>query len=357
MKNKILFFGVLFLAIVQISTATVWRVNNRPQASAHFITLQAAHDSSYVLNGDTLYLEGSPDSYGNLTCTKQLHLIGAGDFLNEHDSTQAYKEVSIVGHLTFNGGSEFSIVEGLRFNNTQVNINTSYITIRRNRFHTVSNQSWITFSGVVIGDNCSNILIENNWIYMHGTNTYTANRGIYSDGANLSDLVIRNNYIHARVNSYYVSSCYCIALLSTALDDDVIITQNVFDAGIVYPRETQFFNNVMISGTFSPNGSYFNNNIGNNTQFGDQNGNQQNVDMSTVFVNHTSGIDSDMQLATGSPAIGAGLFGEDCGMYGADHPYKISCMPAIPAIWEVELNHYGNNATPINITVKAKAHN
>lgn len=356
MKRNLLLTGIMFLVVAQFVSATVWRVNNRTQASAHFTNLQAAHDDAGVLNGDTLYLEGSPTGYGNLVCTKQLMIIGAGDFLNENDSTQAFKEPSVVGNITFNSGSELSVIEGLHFENTQVNINTSDITVRRNRFHTTSNQSWTAFSGVVIASACHNILIEDNWIFMHGTNTYAANRAIISDGTDLSNLVIRNNYLHARINSYYVSSCWAIHLPNTVLADNVIIRQNVID-GNANVKETQFFNNIMISGTFTPNGSYYNNNIGNGAQFGTQNGNQSNVAMSTVFIDHTSGIDRDMQLAAGSPAIGAGLFGEDCGMYGGDHPYRISCMPPIPAIWEVNLNHYGNNAVPIQVTIKAKAHN
>ena len=114
----------------------------------------------------------------------------------------------------------------------------------------------------------------------------------------------------------------------------------------------------MIVGTFSSAGSYYNNNIGNSTQFGTANGNQENVDMATVFVDPTSGTDSDYQLIPGtSPALGAGIAGEDCGIYGGSFPYHISLLPAIPAIWEVTLNNYGSDVVPINVNIKAKAHN
>lgn len=113
----------------------------------------------------------------------------------------------------------------------------------------------------------------------------------------------------------------------------------------------------MIRGNYIPNGSYFDNNIGNSTQFGTDDGNQENVDMASVFVDHTSGIDSDMQLASGSSAIGAGVFGEDCGIYGGDHPYIISLLPDIHAIWEVTLNNYGSDNVTIDVNIKAKSHN
>ena len=112
-----------------------------------------------------------------------------------------------------------------------------------------------------------------------------------------------------------------------------------------------------MSGEFMPYGSFYNNNIGNSTQFGTTNGNQENVAPATIFVDSSSGVDSDLQLKAGSPAIAAGLFGEDCGMYGADHPYKTSLLPAIPAIWDVSLNNYGNDNVTIDVNIKAKSHN
>lgn len=340
------------IMIAQMTSATVWRVNNRANADADFTTLQAAHDDAGVLNGDTLYIEGSPNAYGSLTCTKQLVIIGAGDFLNENDSTQAYKEVSLVGTILLNSGSENSILEGLRIQQTYISINTSDITIRRNRFYT-STGTVATFYGITIAANCSDVLIENNWIYINALYQYYAHCAIYSTGANLSNLIIRNNYIYTK---FSYTATYAIRLSSTVLADNVSIYQNVID-GNVNAKETQFYNNIMINRTYTPNGSYYNNNIGNSTQFGTENGNQENVDMATVFVDHTSGIDNGMQLAAGSPALGAGLFGEDCGMYGADHPYRISCLPAIPAIWEVTLNNYGSDNVTIDVNIKAKSHN
>ncbi|MCD4664098.1 MAG: hypothetical protein K8R68_02430, partial [Bacteroidales bacterium] len=61
---------------------------------------------------------------------------GPGEFLNENDSTQAYKEVSYVGGIAVNSGSENSVVEGLRVQQNSIQINTSDITIRKNRFYT-----------------------------------------------------------------------------------------------------------------------------------------------------------------------------------------------------------------------------
>ncbi|MEZ5195976.1 MAG: hypothetical protein R2764_06140 [Bacteroidales bacterium] len=275
MKTKTTLLAMAIVMIAQISTATVWRINNRVNADADFITLQAAHDGATA--GDTLYVEGSPTAYGNLTSTKQLFIIGAGDFLNDNDSTQAYKEVSIVGNITFNAGSENSIMEGLRVQNSSVAINTSDITLRRNRIQTSTNHNYANYYGVTIAENSENVLIENNWIYINNYATYARNYGISSGGANLTNLTIRNNYIYARESTGYANQNYIMSLSATVLADNVTVYQNVFESNSnarVLVNETQFYNNILISGNFYPNGSYYNNNICNSTQFGTANGNQ-----------------------------------------------------------------------------------
>jgi hypothetical protein len=349
MTKKTLIIATAIMMIAQITTATVWRVNNRPNADADFTTIQAAHDGATA--GDILYIEGSPSSYGNLTCTKQLHIIGAGDFLNDNSETQAYKEVSIVGSIFFNSGSENSILEGVHVQSNSISINTSDITIRRNRIHSDSYVGSNLY-GIIINTNAANILIENNWIYVNNVSGWNG-YAIYSTGTGLTNLVIRNNFIFGWRSS---TPDRALILSATVLSDNVAIYQNVI-TGFLNAKESLIYNNIMIDGTFTVNGSYYNNNIGNSTQFGTANGNQENVDMSTVFVDHTSGIDSDLQLTTGSPAIGAGWAGEDCGMYGGSYPYHISLLPAIPAVWEVTLNNYGSDVVPINVNIKAKAHN
>ena len=205
----------------------------------------------------------------------------------------------------------------MRILNSKVVINTSDIIISRNRIYIHNNSNYTTFYGITIASSCSNLLFENNWIYINGYATYTHNHGIYSSGTDLTNLIIRNNYIYVRY-TYYAG--YQIYLSGTVLADNVTIYQNIFSSNTnntyLNAKETQFYNNIMIAGNFQPNGSYYNNNIGNGTQFGTTNGNQENVDMSIVFVDVSTGIDSDLQLASRSPAIGAGMFGEDCGMYG-----------------------------------------
>jgi len=73
MKKTLLLIAAI--AFCMTANAKIWRVNNTA-IPADFTTLQAAHDSSAVHAGDTLHLESSQTSYGNLTATKQLIIIG-----------------------------------------------------------------------------------------------------------------------------------------------------------------------------------------------------------------------------------------------------------------------------------------
>ena len=135
MKQKITILTAAILLIATTLNATVWRVNNRPYLDADFTTLQDAIDGASA--GDTLYIGGSTTSYGNGTFDKQLVVIGAGYWLAENDTTQAYTENSQVGKLIFNSGSEGSVIEGLyvyysSYDYTLVTINVDNIILFKN---------------------------------------------------------------------------------------------------------------------------------------------------------------------------------------------------------------------------------
>ncbi len=65
MKQKITILTAIVILIAMTASATVWRVNNRPNVDADFTTLAAAYSGASA--GDTIYLEGSPFNYGDAT--------------------------------------------------------------------------------------------------------------------------------------------------------------------------------------------------------------------------------------------------------------------------------------------------
>ncbi len=350
MKKRILLYTMLAIFFATNAAATVWRVNNNPGVSADFSDLQTAINSSSVLPFDTLYVEGSYTSYGGITVIKPLILIGTGYFLSNNDSTQANKNSSTLTYITFNSVSSGSKLIGFYINgntggNKTIQIFCSDITISRNRIHV----SYSTHANVIyiLAGNLSGILIEKNYIKFGGGTG--AHYGISSTYDGLS-MIIRNNYIEAMDA---ITPKYSIYLTGNS-PGNIIFTNNII--GRTIQANSAFFtNNIMIGGSLSGTGNAYYNNICNSTQFGNQNGNQQNVDMSTVFVNHTSGVDNGLLLKPDSPAIGAGFGGVDCGIFGGDNPYVLSGLPPIPSIFEATQSGIGSPNTPIQVNLKAKS--
>ena len=158
--------------------------------------------------------------------------------------------------------------------------------------------------------------------------------------------------------------------------ENAVFRNNVFIGGVTINslnNSVAFFNNVVgnanitmapqcsnniIYGSCTFTNCTLNNNVCSATQVPAGNGNQQNVDMNNVFVCYSSctaySNDARYQLKAGSPAIGAGSNGEDCGMFGGVDPYVLSGMPPIPAIYYFNYN-YSNTA--INVNMKVKSHN
>jgi hypothetical protein len=117
----------------------------------------------------------------------------------------------------------------------------------------------------------------------------------------------------------------------------------------------------MFVGFIDGSGNLISNNIANNTQFGNADGNKQNIDMATVFES-TGSYDAYFKLKAGSPAIGAGYGSTvqtpvDCGMFGGSTSYVLSGIPAIPSIYFFANQPVGSNSDPIDVQVKVRSNN
>ncbi|TAD82825.1 MAG: hypothetical protein EAY75_15795 [Bacteroidetes bacterium] len=74
-------------------------MNNNVGASANFTNFDAAVASALVLNGDTLYLEASANSYSTTTLNKRLTIIGTGYFLSGADANTGLQANTNVARL------------------------------------------------------------------------------------------------------------------------------------------------------------------------------------------------------------------------------------------------------------------
>ena len=344
---KQLFLLALTTAIFSSSSfAKIWRVNNNPGINADFTTLQAAHNGA--ASGDTIYLESSPTSYGALTSIKKLAIIGTGYFLDVNPGLQAFALPSKVDGLTLNAGSEGTSIEGLSLNGSAVSINgVNDIVIRRNYFGSFNGAipDYIVGS-VYINNGASNIFITQN--YVLAINNNAASTGI----------LISNNFLS--FNSYYgeVTTAQCIQLNPNTV---AIIKNNIFRRGTVTAYNSNITNNIMYNGFLAGSGNLISNNIANGTQFGSTDGNNQNIDMATVFES-TGSYDAYFKLKAGSPAIGAGYGSTaqtpvDCGMFGGSGSYVLSGIPAIPSIYFFANQPVGSNSDPIDVQIKVRSNN
>ena len=364
MKKNVILLSVILIGFALISNATVWRLNNIPGVDADFTTnLQDAIDN--VSSGDTIYVEQSPFSYGGATISKQVILIGGGYWLIENDSTQASEDVSEIDYLQFDVGSEGSIISGFsidqEFGNAyeyaMIKINTNDIIIQRCFLQLSIGGGEAASKLILLNGNVNNIIIQQNWIYFYNFNE-TANN-IYFNG-NTQNVIVRNNFI--RSVTHNPGWNYAIRMESSSSSNSPQIYNNIIE-GAISTFNCFYLNNILISGSFyNGTGGVAANNICNETQFPIINNNQQNVDMSTVFVDHDLYIDNGYFLVPGSPAIGAGFNGGDCGMFSLDYggyPYVLSGMPAIPAIFEIDFNStiFPSNENTLEVDLKAKSYN
>jgi hypothetical protein len=337
MKNRILYLFVIVAFMAANAQATVWRVNNTSGVSAHFTNFADAQMGA--ASGDTLHLEGSATSYGDLQLMKPLVIIGTGYFLSENPQTQASPLPSTVGYVYFQSGSSNSMLMGLTITG-QVSFDVGSISLIGNRINAP-----VYFNNYNSG--LANILIFRNYMTFENCSAILLD---YSNYYPVSDCFIINNFI--------ASSCYygvtdAIRFYSSS---NLILSNNII-TGNINVVNSVLSNNILRDGVVTVNNNTYYNNLCNAEQFPDENDNQLNIDMGTVFVGSAgNSTDGQWQLISGSPASGAGNDGTDCGMFGSASPYILSGMPPIPSVYEIIMPATGNNVDGINVTVKAKSH-
>lgn len=344
---------VCFLLNSQHSQAKIWRVNNNPGVAADFNDLQTAHNGA--ASGDTLHIEGSPASYGSATFTKKLIVLGPGYFLDENPNSQALLHSGKLGTVTYNMGSEGSVIMGIDFLASGISVFTDDILIRRNKFSSPSGATPDYSIGTVN-------------IYYHSNNSgIPANNVIISQNFGLkvavnyasTGVLITNNYIAYEAWGGDATTGNALSAHANAI---ILVQNNIFRRGKVIAYNSNFTNNIMVNGQFEGTGNLSSNNLGSGTQFGNTNGNQENVIITNVFVGAGTGVTSEGQwkLKAGSPAIGAGYGSTaqnpiDCGMYSGQNSYVLGGMPPMPAIYSFEVQPIGSNTDPIDVKVKVKS--
>lgn len=325
---------LIVILFVLTSQAKVWRVNNIEAMNADYTSFVAAQAN--VSSNDTLYFEGSTVSYGDITLTKPLVIIGTGYFLKENPQTQSSPLTATFGKVNFNSGSSGSELIGAVVT-SKITISVSDIIVTR----CLINSGSINLNSR--DSSIGNILILKNYI-----TTTLGTTILCSDTYPIYNLLISNNYI----KSGNYDMC-----LSFGKNTSAEIKNNTM-RGNVSVSNSRISNNILIGGNINNSeNNYYYNNICNGTQFPAGNGNQHSVNMTGVFVGSTgNSTDGQWQLKKYSPALNAGSDGSDCGMFGGSSPYVLSGLPSIPSIYEIIVPTTGDNINGMNVTIKAKNH-
>jgi len=327
MKKQLLLSLIFVLFCGLLSGQHLKRVNNNPGADPDYATLQAANDGAS--NGDTIYVEGSPTDYDGADISKKLVIIGPGYFLTDNDSTQAYGiAAKFKSNINFNAGSAGSIITGC-YINSSINLYVNDISIIRCNVQSVACNSDI-----------NNILILQNYLYQ-----------IYTNYSDVTNSVISNNIVTYSIS--FSSGSGNLQIVNNVCTYDYVSPINAYNASIANNIITSPTNGVTVN-----TGNAINNNI-----FAcpgtDANGNKYNIAMANVFVDFSGSLnysdDAKWKLKTGSPAIGAGVSGVDCGAFGGPTPYVLSGVPNLPHIYEATIPGTAYSNLGLACTIKIKS--
>ncbi len=329
--SRFFFSTLIVLLIAGMSGATVRVVDNNPNAVGVFTDGQTAINASVA--GDTVYFAGSVTGYGSISINRPLTIIGAGNFLTEYPESQARPLPSYIVSLYLAEGAAGTVVYSMKFNS--VILWSSNVSLRRCVIDNGGN-TLISTDRLI-----SDILVEQ--CYLSGSyNGYPA-------------IFLPNTQNTNFYNNYMVSTSTTQPLFWTGTSASNIDLVNNVISGNVELNNGYMANNIMISGTLTANNCRTFNNIGSGVQFSASNNNQQNIDMSSVFIG-TGTTDGRWQLSESSPARAAGIGGVDCGIFGNTNPYILACLPPIPTITSFTSQAATTAPAGLPITIRARGH-
>ncbi len=324
------------LLVNSLSFATIRRVGFFGPAvnGVDYTNFQLAHDASTA--GDTIMM--MPGSrFASNTLSKRLVIIGPGYFLSQNTGLQANPlgMDSADSYLTISdAAASGSIFMSCTIGSGRLNAGNGVVVSGLN----VTNISFIRcwFIGDELSDygfrfsnNISNIIFQQ---CVFKNNAVSADG--YAIGTNLSFLNCLF-YNTPRENVYY----YYFLNFTQDVGHSGLIQNCVF-SGIVgslvrldlrggsWAFNNNISNNFEILGT----GINYQNNIGTGDQYPPGNGNLQNQTWANIFTLNGS-QDGQYALTAGSPAIGAGIGGINCGIFGGTTPYRLSGIPSVPTIY------------------------
>lgn len=322
MSKRIYVIVMALLLMIFHSNATVKTLNNNHPSPGQY----SSWASIPLVANDTIYVSGSPQSYGDIAMvTSNITLIGTG--FNPNKQAPA---VSQLGNVSI--GSTGCKVIGLKFNNL-IDIDTSRnaITVRNCQFNELQTDNQHGGDYTIEGNVFNRVVLNSN-SYITPINKFLFQYNLvfgYFDGlfvAGMDNSMVKNN-----------------VFINLTSSQHSLILANVYN--------TLFVNNLFVK--ISPgtsNGNPASNSFINNCATTVSNSNyyppsdSTNIMADPLFVNYPC-INSpcgfnptyDFHLQTTSPCKGTGYLGEDMGLYGNMSLFTMTGEPNIPQIKQMNL--------------------
>jgi hypothetical protein len=332
-------FTLMCISLLAVTvSATVTTVSNNSSSPGQFTDLQTAIDAA--TNGDTIYVHGSPTSYGDIHLNRSLTLIGPGYNPQKDLPLTANINVLMLDSVAGIKGCSNSNIIGMTMvylQNTGAPFRFDNILITLNRITQV-NLAPVLSTNIIFSQNVIDHFYSLNYV---------------------NNVIIRNNIIYNATS--YFANC-----------QSVLITNNLYfyvspSTNFVIQDFTTIANNIFLNLHPNTNFSTFNNNLifnsgndvlpyGNNTGSGNFNG------QAPIFVNDGGGnynginLSYDYHLTAGSPGHNGGTDGTDIGPFGGIDP--MMDLTGTPPVPQIKVFNITNTVvlpnTPLDIYVKAK---
>jgi hypothetical protein len=316
MKKNVLalLFWVLALDMIH---AAILHLNNNTNSPAQYTTFTAAQTAA--ASGDTIMVHGSPFSYGSISISKSLTIIGPGHKPNKFPSITAE-----FGYVTFISNILGIKIYGIKMNQLNFGNNNDDVII----------ENVYCTSAISVSGECSNIQIRGSVIEYYIT--------LASDADNI---LVEYNYFSIANSTG--------AIYSWGGPGQKVVQHNIFAGAGSVPlingdgiRNTLFVNNIFY-GVAANSGTQvdcvYNNNLSfghtsNNTlpptgQAGANNlvnVNPQIVNIQAPNTAPTFSYSRNYRLQPGSPAIGSGFGGKDIGLYTPGFEFSMTGEPQRP---------------------------
>jgi hypothetical protein len=340
---KELLFGFFLILLSNINYAKTWIVSNEPNFPADFSDLQACVNAA--VNGDIILVQGSANNYGDVEIRKRLIIMGPGYFLSKNPQTQVNLSSAKLNSIFLLNGSMGAIIQGLEIIGSRPieALNTGYGSLDAAGIQIDSANGMILSCFVhhsIAIKNSVGTLIRKSFIREY----------IFSWDEVNGCLVDNSFVVGLYVNNTRIKNCY-IGLGGYVGGD---FKNSVFENNIFSPHVGPNFR-------ISFDDCVFNNNILTNGFLGSQLGSNAILTYPELFIGYAVpgnySPDGLYQLAPGSPAIGYGTNGIDCGPFGGNDPYKLSGISFHPNIWSVTMPQTATSGEGLKIQIKVNANN